>query len=214
MAIADHFLPQDSLHDFNMATSAVLAVLSQALLLRITSDDDGWAEQEQLSSIQNHQCLPCSDPFLQHIHHCRLSEGKGRSLFNNISRRGPLNCSCESSRLLTRWILLTALESLPTIAIVGIRCYLIIRQRSKSLHTISPSKASPRLESACAAAIQFLVLFWVILAAFILLVAVRAPICLNQPLPAWQNNLKEQNWRYGLSCRLHRGLVAFSVLLA
>jgi hypothetical protein len=54
----------------------------------------------------------------------------------------------------------------------------------------------------------------VILACINLLVAVRAPVCLDQPLPEWQNNLKEQNWRYGLPCRLHRGLVAMSVLMA
>ncbi|OAL27869.1 hypothetical protein AYO22_03214 [Fonsecaea multimorphosa] len=104
--------------------------------------------------------------------------------------------------------------SLPTIMIMGVRCYLMFQQRSKALQTISPSTASPRLESACTTCVQVLVILWMILGCVNLLVALRAPTCLREPLEAWQNELQEQNWRYGLSCRLHRALVALSVLMA
>ncbi|KIW32644.1 uncharacterized protein PV07_04174 [Cladophialophora immunda] len=104
--------------------------------------------------------------------------------------------------------------SLPTIIIMGLRCYLMFQQRSNSLQTISPSTASPRLESACTTCVQVLVFLWMILGCLNLLVALRAPTCLGEPLEEWQNDLEEQNWRYGLSCRMHRAVVALSVLMA
>ncbi|KAJ9604835.1 hypothetical protein H2200_010950 [Cladophialophora chaetospira] len=91
---------------------------------------------------------------------------------------------------------------------------LSIAFKRRSLQAISPSAASPRLESACAAIVQFLVLLWVILACVNLLIAIRAPVCLDQPLPEWDDNLMEQSWRYGASCRIHRVLVALSSLMA
>ncbi|KAI1621822.1 hypothetical protein EDD37DRAFT_636319 [Exophiala viscosa] len=104
--------------------------------------------------------------------------------------------------------------SIPTILTAGLRCYLIFRQRQNS-QTISPSLALPRLDSACVAAVQCLVALWMILAGCSLLpIALRAPVCLSQPLPQWQGDLAENNWRYGLSCRLHRAVVALSVIMA
>ena len=110
---------------------------------------------------------------------------------------------------------LTVLQATLTIIVLGLRCYLVFQQRSRALQTISPSNASPQLESTCVASIQILVFLWVILAICIdLPIALRAPFCLNNPLPEWQDNLKQQIWRYGLPCRLHRLLVALSVLMA
>ncbi|KIW85121.1 hypothetical protein Z517_00510 [Fonsecaea pedrosoi CBS 271.37] len=97
---------------------------------------------------------------------------------------------------------------------MAIRCYLMFRQRSKVLQTISPSTASPRLEALCTTCVQVLVFLWMILGCLNLLVALRAPTCLRGPLEEWQNDLKEHNWRFGLSCRLHRALVALSILMA
>ncbi|KIW91623.1 uncharacterized protein Z519_07591 [Cladophialophora bantiana CBS 173.52] len=104
--------------------------------------------------------------------------------------------------------------SLPTIFIVGIRGYFIVRQRTRAFQTISPSTAPPKLERACTTCVQVLVFLWMILGCVNLLVALRAPTCLKRPLEEWQNDLEEQNWRYGLSCRLHRALVALTVLMA
>ncbi|OAP60145.1 hypothetical protein AYL99_05147 [Fonsecaea erecta] len=104
--------------------------------------------------------------------------------------------------------------SLPTIITMGVRSYLMFQQRSKALQTISPATVSPRLAAACATCVQVLVFLWMILGCVNLLVALRAPTCLREPLEEWQNDLQGQNWRYGLSCRLHRALVALSVLMA
>jgi hypothetical protein len=45
-------------------------------------------------------------------------------------------------------------------------------------------------------------------------VALRAPICLSEPLQQWKSDLAGSDWRYGLSCRLHRSIVALSILTA
>ncbi|EXJ91950.1 hypothetical protein A1O3_00500 [Capronia epimyces CBS 606.96] len=167
--------------------------------------------------------------------------------------------------------------SIPTILVVGSRCYLAIRQRQRQrqkpeaqaqaeaqaqieaqveaqvqaqaqaqVHdqttTISPSSSAPpstpphpRLERLSVHSVRCLMLLWMILGCCNLLVALRAPICLNQPLDQWRkqqeeqqqqagdrdrdrdshtNILHDQIWRYGMSCRLHRGLVALSILMA
>ncbi|KIW57813.1 hypothetical protein PV05_02371 [Exophiala xenobiotica] len=104
--------------------------------------------------------------------------------------------------------------SIPTIIAASIRCYLIFRRR-QHLQTISPSPALPRLDSACATIVQCLILLWMLLAGCVLLpVAFRAPICLSEPLQQWKNDLAGNNWRYGLSCSLHRTIVALSILTA
>jgi hypothetical protein len=116
----------------------------------------------------------------------------------------PQNCHVEAN----------IQQAVPTVIICGIRCYLLFRQRAP-LQKITPSTASPRLESTCVTGAQILACVWMIVAICVNLpVALRAPICLDKPLPQWQNDLDERSWRYGIACKLHRVLVALSVLIA
>ncbi|KAJ4508700.1 hypothetical protein HRR83_005792 [Exophiala dermatitidis] len=59
---------------------------------------------------------------------------------------------------------------------------------------------------------------WCILACCNLLVALRAPICRDLPVATSQSRKAlerdEQNWKYGMHCRLHRAIVGLSVVMA
>lgn len=77
---------------------------------------------------------------------------------------------------------------------------------------------SPRrfwLETTCRRGIKGLLWLWAALSAWNMVIAVRAPICAEAPAAfvTVKTVLFDASWKFGLSCRIHRAIVALSIIL-
>ncbi|KEF63655.1 uncharacterized protein A1O9_01633 [Exophiala aquamarina CBS 119918] len=104
--------------------------------------------------------------------------------------------------------------SILSLCILGARFYLQ-SLHSQKLRSNTPITSRPvlRLGVACRQGTKCLLWFWTALSGWNLVIAVRAPICVRHPSMRPQGGLFENSWKFGFLCRIHRTIVAFSIIL-
>lgn len=136
------------------------------------------------------------------------------SFIYNCSRGRPVHWPRELPAIHCAQITDSRFQSVLTLCILGARFYLPRLHRQAFPGNIpNTSRHLLWLETTCRRGIKCLLWLWAALSGWNLMIAVRAPICLHKPLGKLQGGLLENSWKFGYSCRIHRTIVALSVIL-